>query len=186
MRSTGGWVAPQNTEAALAQDIINEYNKEKKLLSPGDVLYLALKQTSGDVRMAMLMAHNTLRALARDEGDFNWCGIRQLPIPFNKIFEPIRGNRVGYQDPKTDSFATDYGGPWYHLFGTAFYELETAGGTKGTLITTSWTDFAQEFEQFYREWFGGQLPDPEKYCINLWGALIARELFNTLKHDYTP
>jgi hypothetical protein len=36
-----------------------------------------------------------------------------------------------------------------------------------------WGNAANKAEQWYREWWSWEAPDPEKYCVNLWGIAIA-------------
>ena len=69
--ASGKYKAPHGTEAALAQDIVKaSVAGSGHKLTPGEVFGLALGETGGDGRKAMLLAHNALRGLARgDEGD---------------------------------------------------------------------------------------------------------------------
>jgi hypothetical protein len=178
---------PTLTEASLAVEMFDAYRTTRTALSTGDVLRLGLKETGGDIGAAMLLCHNTLRSMARRQ-DGARTGINEIDDAlFQKIFQPIRGGaRCGDGAPgapkdgtiKEANFANDYSGPWYHLFGTAFYEIYTAG--KPSAAETAGDEGlgreANDWEQAYREWCTGEAPDPEKYCINLWGVNAAASL----------
>lgn len=204
--------APRGTEAGLMQGIIKKSLRESRRLNPGDVFALALEQRDGDARSAALLAHNTLRSLARD-GDSGLTGIQPDRAFFGRYLETIRGGRLP-SNPKKDPLAGDNAGPWYHLFGTAFFEIQArgdqvAGMTRGALGAPANTGLvgvgtaqrivnyvngiirdpntpsaastaANDLEQLVRKYFTGSVPDPEKYCFNVWGAKMGAWLFNTL------
>ena len=163
-------------------------------LTPADVLRLALQQRKGDLREALLLAHNTLRSLAR-AGDERMTGISPDPEFFKKNMATLRAGE-------------DNAGPWYHLFGTAYFGVQARGDyammpltaipdaasksamnlwgklTKllgGAKTSRQESDaaslVANELEQFYRTWVQGRESDPEKYCFNVWGAQIAAWLY---------
>lgn len=214
--------AQPGTEGALLQAIVTTSERERRRLTPGDVFFLALEQTSGDSRHAMLMAHNTVRSLARG-ADASFTGVAQNLAAFEKYLAPIRGGALetpelrdagvapeagtaggsrGIDGPrplpetKPDPFAGDNAGPWYHLFGTAFFEMQVqgelgsvladaldgtpapgaAGLVPGKVDPTSASQVANALEQYYRELLGRRVPDPEKYCFNVWGARIGAKL----------
>lgn len=192
------------TEGALAVDLMVASKAGR--LSPGDVFYHALRHTGGHVVGALLLAHNTLRALARVEGDATGTGLTGLGEPlFQEAFQPLRlglraidgtdeerarGQLAPGRDPegapvflrKSDlSLARENAGPWYHLFGTAFYEAYTAGRDGGGLpeqAREGWGAWANCAEQWYREYSPSswQHPDPEKYCVNRWGIAVAQHI----------
>ena len=214
--------AQPGTEGALLQSIVTTSERERRRLTPGDVFYLALEQTAGDSRHALLMAPNTMRSLARG-ADGNFTGVAQNLAAFEKYLAPIRGGaletpelrdagaapdadtaggsrRIDGPRPlpetKPDPFAGDNAGPWYHLFGTAFFEMQVqgelgsvladaldgtpapgaAGLAPGKVDPTSASQVANALEQYYRELLGRNVPDPEKYCFNVWGARIGAKL----------
>ena len=116
---------------------------------------------------------------------------------FNRKFKKIRG---GYRiidgkqgEPKNETvedsdFAMDTSGPIYHLFGTAFFEIFTSGPVEegSSPGQQGWGQIGNKMEQWYREMIPNKWwrpswnePDPEKYCVNLWGIAIADEFLNT-------
>lgn len=121
------------TEPALLQAIVAKHGREgKRKLSPGDVFGLALEQTKGDARLAALLAHNTLRSLARG-ADGNFTGISQNLTFFTEYLQTIRGDKLATPPAGGDGLAGDYAGPWYHLFGTTFFELQVRGAQLGAV-----------------------------------------------------
>ena len=201
----GTFKARRGTEAALIAAMHDRWKKKQQdKLDPGDVLQLALEQTDGDVRMAMLLAHNTLRAAGRGEGDVNICGISPNTEFFRTHLKTLRGGGNPGENPSgRPDYWDDNEGVWYRLFGVGFYEMQSAGaGPMSNLF--DWPDMStaqiqREMsarlasmgkddvssvnalavlgEQVYREWVGGQRPDPEKFCFNVWGARAAEEVF---------
>lgn len=212
---TGKLQARPGTEGALLQAIITTSEREQRPLEPGDVFHLALEQTRGDGRLAMLLAHNTLRSLSRG-ADGALTGISQDLSFSEKYLARLRGGPLDGLDtsvaptprgrtaegsleldappapaPGPDAFAGDNAGPWYHLFGTAYFELQVQAEL-GSVLTdalsgepgprptpppgaqpeTRASRVANALEQYYREYLGGNAPDPEKYCFNVWGAKL--------------
>lgn len=209
--------ARHGTEGALLRAIVKTSGDEQRRLEPGDVFYLALEQVGGDARLATLLAHNTLRSLARG-ADADYTGVAQDLSAFQKYLAPLRGGTEelpdfqaveGTPEPgnagdsrplerpevklKPDPFAGDNAGPWYHLFGTAYFELQVEGEFQtsvlrdllaaerpaapdrlpaGKIESSRASQLANTLEQYYREKLGGAQPDPEKYCFNVWGAEI--------------
>ncbi len=194
-------VWPAGTEPALRQSIIDYYEKanagitdpaQRKGLSPGDVFYLALQQRQGEAKEAMLLAHNTLRSLTR-AGDEAYTGLDRDPAFVDTYLQPLRQG--------------ENGGPYYHLFGTAYFEAQNQAnwnplfwmsdnaltqpvaeaflnwkgwdlpGTDTSLLS----ELANTYEQIVRESAvgGNQKPDPEKYCFNVWGGQIAKALYKS-------
>jgi len=184
-----GFVPPFGSEPALAEAIRKAAVDGHRKLNPGDVLRLALEQREGDMREALLLAHNTLRSLAR-AGDAGVTGVDRQTAYYDDYLTTLRDG--------------DNAGPWYHLFGTAYFELQS----KGDYVAPLWpaedtisaidlllrgvdqllgrdpeqdksgcqaltSELANLAEQFYREALGGEQPDPEKYCFNVWGAQVA-------------
>jgi len=103
-------------DASAAHDAAGE----SPLLTPGEVYALALGLTGGDAKQAMLLGHNTLRSLARD-GDVGYTGLQPDPRFFERHLVQVRD-------------ADDNAGPWYHLFGTAYFSMVEAGD-KGEYIS---------------------------------------------------
>lgn len=101
----------QGSEADLAQSIVLKSKAERRQLNPGDVYGLALSKTGGDTRRAALLAHNTLKSLAR-EGTIWQTGLLPTPDFFTKYLTPLRDG--------------DNAGVWYHTFGTMYYQSEVA------------------------------------------------------------
>ncbi len=210
----GRFTPPPGSESALAQTIARASTKQQRRLGMGDVYKLALDQTGGDTMLAALLAHNTLRSLAR-EGTIGFTGLVTDPSFFGKYLVSLRDG--------------DNAGVWYHTFGTMYYQLENAQGTtaaskvystlgvagagvmyiptwlfgsasdyvfgstkafrlqqmlegiiNGALPTnrTGWSGFANAAEQAYRQIYGGNPPDPEKYCFNVWGTNLAQAIID--------
>ncbi len=123
------------TERALYEAIYAFSKKEQRKLTPGDVLYLALQQRNGNVKDAMLLAHNTLRSLSRMEQtmgntDFEWTLVEHNPAFIGDYLEPLVDPAPLGEGQNT--------GSWYHMFGTAYFEMQ-ARGTWGayTLVQMS-------------------------------------------------
>lgn len=188
------------TERALVSAICSLSLAEKRKLDPGDVFYLALKMRSGDAREAMLLAHNTLRSLAR-ENDNMLTDVSQN-IPFIKAH--LETSLVRHNDLQD-------AGIWYHLFGTAYFEIQARGNWGGyTLWNSTVTPVSDrlfdalkrlnealggdpallsqetrtvansaaiEFEQWYRWFKDNQEDDPDKYCYNYFGAQLGSWLY---------
>jgi hypothetical protein len=204
----GTFKARRGTEASLIAAIHDRWKqKQQQALDPGDVLQLALDQTDGDVRMAMLLAHNTLRAAGRGEGDVNICGISPNTDFFRSHLKTLRGGGNPGENPSgRPDYWDDNEGVWYHLFGVGFYEMQSAGA--GQMFNLfDWPDMSSAQiqreltarlaamgkddvsavnglavvgEQVYREWVSGQKPDPEKFCFNVWGTRAAEDVFKLL------
>ncbi len=173
-----GFVPPFGSEPALAEAIRKAAVDGHRKLNPGDVLRLALEQREGDMREALLLAHNTLRSLAR-AGDAGVTGVDRQTEYYTDYLTTIRDG--------------DNAGPWYHLFGTAYFELQS----KGDYVAHLWpaedaisaidlllqgvdqllgrdpeqdksgcqaltSELANLAEQFYLQALGGEQPDPEK------------------------
>lgn len=117
--------APRGTEAGLMQGIVRKSLRESRRLNPGDVFALALEHRDGDARSAALLAHNTLRSLARS-GDADLTGLQPDRAFFGQYLATIRGGQLPSK-PANDPLAGDVAGPWYHLFGTAFFEIQARG-----------------------------------------------------------
>ena len=76
-------------ERSLYYGIMDYYdNNNGKKLTPGDVLFLALKERKGDVREALLLSHNLMRSLAR-ENDQTFTDVPRDLTFFNKYLEPM-------------------------------------------------------------------------------------------------
>lgn len=178
------------------------------LLQPGDVFELSLRLTNGNVTQAMLLAHNTLRAIGR--------GLDAATVGLNAERQIFAQNLAPLRDGEDI-------GPWYHLFGTAYFSLVDAGD-KGEWITLAaatgylavygfpslaifttpigWLGAAAALagvaatghavvsrapvtnvlEQFVRQG-QGQVPDPEKFCFNVWGYAIGAALWDRLRDE---
>lgn len=130
------------TESGLLNDIVRmSGNEGNRRLTPGDVYFLALKHTRGDTRLAALLAHNTLRSLARSGeqvpytdpdthetqiesyGDSEFTGIDADREFFTTYLIPLRG--FAAEEGEGDPF--DNSGVWYHLFGSMFFEMQSKG-----------------------------------------------------------
>jgi len=185
------------------------------LLAPGDILELSLGLAAGDVNKAVLTAHNTLRAQARNDATVQEVtGLTRVPGFFDDHLAKLRD-------------APDNAGPWYHLFGTAYLELSARGdagpwlaGAAGALAissgivtggasivalgtlealylylekvpgdsgTTRGSEIANAVEQWYRENQATtpRPPDPEKFCFNVWGAQAGGKLYGSLPYKST-
>lgn len=213
---TQGASARPGTEPALLNAIVAQSKEQQRKLTPGDVLALALEQTHGDVRQALLLAHNTLRSAARP-GDQTLTGVGLNRELFTNSLETIRGvPGATFSNPTDASENSDNAGPWYHLFGTTYFEMQTRGDiglvpalmglaempreTLNAIFNAHWPDyglssddrsnasrFSNAFEQWLRYFAGKTDIDPEKFCVNVWGARVGQELFNMLvKSGATP
>ena len=194
--------AGAGTERALVSAIYSLSLAEKRKLDPGDVFYLALKLRSGDAREAMLLAHNTLRSLARVNDNMLTDVSQDLEFIRQRL-EPSLVRRNDLQDA----------GIWYHLFGTAYFEMQARGNWGGytlwnstvtpasdrlfdalntlnqalggdpTLLSdetrTVVNSAAIEFEQWYRWYNDHQEDDPDKYCYNYFGAQLGAWLYRS-------
>ena len=165
----------QGTEMALLDAIKAAKSAKPKgeKLTPGDVLYLALKQTDGKVNQALLLSHNTLRALARPGlGDFEVTGVQEERSFFDETFVRLREG--------------DNTGPFYHIFGTAFFAYQQRVSNL-VLPQIVGSEAANLAEQVFRETYpkSPQLPDPVKYCFNYWGAEAGSALYD-LAHAAVP
>jgi hypothetical protein len=182
----------------------NTSNKKKKL-TPGNIFYLALEQRNGNAKEAMLLAHNTLRSLARvNDGPFT--DVYPSLGVFDEIIEPLI-------DPEPLGRGQNAGAV-YHLFGTAAVEMSAKDNWSLNLLATYSIDmfgeamkekiqamlqklkddpklelpstrsslsiFANEFEQAARKLKWGSPDDPDKYCYNIFGAQIGAWLHDKL------
>lgn len=86
---------------------------EPDRLTPGEVLEEALALTGGNVNEALLAAHNLLRGSARNDPD-------SAPGILMDSGRFIDTYLVRLRDGEN-------GGPWYHLFGTAYMEVVAQG-----------------------------------------------------------
>ena len=188
------------TERALHSAIYEMSAREGRKLSPGDVFYLALKLRGGHVRDAMLLAHNTLRSLAR----VNDNELTDVSQDISFIESHLEQSLV---EPNPLANA----GNWYHLFGTGYFEMQARGewgpNTLAQLTVDGLGDLmfdklakmaralkgdpelklpqtrtavsmlANEVEQFYRKQRIGQADDPVKYCYNVFGAQLGAWLY---------
>lgn len=168
-------------------------------LAPGDVYRLALDLTAGDSTQAMLLSHNTLRSLAR-AGDVGQTGVSQDLSFYDKYLVQVRDNAdnagpwyhlfgTGYYAMVDDG---DYGealtaggmtvatvaGGW-SVFGVrALLLLAAAGGSAHLALSSS--EVTNALEQLYREQISGRTPDPEKFCYNVWGAVLGGLIYEQL------
>jgi hypothetical protein len=213
---TGGRSARPGTEPALLNAIVAKSEALQRKLTPGDVLELALEQTRGDVRQALLLVHNTLRSAARP-GDQDLTGVSLNRDLFTNSLETIRGiPGATFSNPTDNDENGDNAGPWYHLFGTSYFEMQMRGDiglvpalmglaeipreTLSALLKAHWPDyglssndisnasrFSNAFEQLLRLAAGKTDIDPEKFCMNVWGARIGQGLFEMMvKSGATP
>jgi hypothetical protein len=188
-------------EKDLRKAIIDESNRRKldgriPQLDPGEVYGLSLQLTGGNATRAALLAHNTLRSLGRG-GDLEFTGVMNDATFFTEYLVPLRGG-------------TEQAGPWYHLFGMTYYQLQygndagvpasvlllagiaTGAVTLGTTTALAGIaatvsllinpEFANQAEQIYREHLAKEKrdPDPEKYCYNVYGRRLGRLLTDLL------
>lgn len=119
-------LARHGSEPALYAAIMTDSKSRNRPLTLGEIFYLALEQRDGDAREAMLLAHNTLRSLARGtyvagRSDPELTAVRRDDNFFGKYVEVIR------EDHATNKDLRDKGGPVYHIFGSAFFEMQMQG-----------------------------------------------------------
>ncbi len=122
---------PWGTERRLYLEIAAESDRLKRKLTPGDVFYLALKQRGGDAREACLLAHNTLRTLARvsanpitGKGDLDYTLIQHDEEFIQNRLQPLIDNPPLGRGQNT--------GAWYHMFGVAYFEMQSRGHMAGS------------------------------------------------------
>lgn len=188
--------AKRGSEQALYRAMQEHATRNGKRLGPEDVLYLALQQRDGNVTEALLLAHNTLRGLARS-GDSTLTGVAPNPAFIDRYLTPLR------TDASPDR-GTHYG-DWYHLFGTAYFEayvksewgaaqalgiVDGAYDEARALVSpdtygdpsdpSSISKAANGVEQWLRSTKigGNQAGDPQKYCVNVYGAKLGAWLYN--------
>lgn len=189
-------------EPMLREMIVTTSNARREAgadhrLQPGDVFEMALRLSDGNVTQAMLLAHNTLRAVGRG-ADHSFTGLNQEDTIFSEHLAELRdGEDVG---------------PWYHLFGMAYYQLLNAsdpspyittgilgilalyppsgilvraarllalGGAAGELLGRA--PVANELEQVYRQMLDDREPDVEKFCFNVWGRDIGHYMWTLMQ-----
>ncbi len=201
---------PKLVDAIKRLSSVRKAEGGSALLTPGDVLELAIGLNGGNVNQAVLTAHNTLRALGRGDGS----GAMGIAGPATGFFDSYL---VKLRDGNENV------GPWYHLFGTAYLELTAKGdwgpwlATGGVLAAaaagltpagpavlavlgaellkrlpsqTPLSRVANAAEQLYRENAANDKgeynkPDPEKFCFNVWGAQIGKILYESLPFKST-
>lgn len=183
------------SEADLAQSIVLQSAAQARKLNPGDVYRLALSKTGGDTRKAALLAHNTLKSLAR-EGTIWQTGLLPTPDFFSRYLTTIREG--------------DNAGVWYHTFGTMYFQLEVAQsvsvssrivsaagvGAAGVLYVPSWlfTNASEyflgwekpfRFQQMLEGVINGALsPDPTGWShFSHGGEQAFREIFDRRDPD---
>jgi len=183
------------SEADLAQSIVLTSTSQQRKLDPGDVYQLALTKTGGDTRKAALLAHNTLKSLAR-EGTIWQTGLLPTPEFFTRYLTTMREG--------------DNAGVWYHTFGTMYYQLEVAQsvsvssrivsaagvGAAGVLYIPSWlfssaSDYFLgwekpfRFQQMLEGIVNGSLStDPTGWStFSLGGEQAFREIFDRRDPD---
>lgn len=182
-----------------------------KKLTPGEVFGVALEQVRGDVRQALLLSHNTMRSFARG-GDNPYTRVSPNPSVFKDNLAELKLKDDGSnQGSWYHLFTTSFGdiqmqgdsGPLTttisasnalnETFGQPFFKaMKAIKGVKdnskfrtptfGTADTTGTSVFSNNFEQVVRS--GGF--DPEKYCINIWGARIGQKLYESLADSNDP
>ena len=91
-------------------------------LTPGEVLELSLELNHGHLNQALLGAHNMLRTSARNDVESSPEGVlADSGALIDTYLVPLRDG--------------ENGGPWYHLFGTAYFEV-VARGDWGPWLST--------------------------------------------------
>jgi hypothetical protein len=115
----------QGSERALYEAMFAAAKGGNKL-SPGDVFYLALLQRNGNAKDAALLAHNTLRSLARivDRGIFGNDDQDATLVEFNPQFIRDYLQPMVNPEPLGDG---QNSGAWYHLFGVTYFEMQARG-----------------------------------------------------------
>ena len=188
------------TERALVSAIYSASVAAKRKLTPGDVFYLALKQRNGNVKDALLLAHNTLRSLARVNDNMLTDVSQDIAFINDRLEQTV---------VKTNDLQN--AGIWYHMFGTAYFEMQARGewgvntlaqvtvdGLGDAMFDvlnkmhgifskdpylqlpqnrTSISVLANQVEQLYRKAKDGQADDPDKYCYNVFGAQLGAWLY---------
>jgi hypothetical protein len=190
--------ATPGTEYALYYSIVNKSKDKKSKLTPGDVFNLALEQRNGDAREATLLAHNLFRSLART-GDQSLTMVPASLDFFDKYLEPMVGQETLGKGQNA--------GDWYHLFGTAYFEMQGRGnwgfytpvemvvdrgvGDGLDKIVSLFLSDPELKEPSSRtllsflgneveqgvRWAVGSPSDPEKYCFNVWGGQLGAWLY---------
>ena len=123
---------------------IYEAAKGKRKLPLSELIFMALEQRKGNMKAAMLLAHNTFRSLARNRG----AGLQidtNIPLMDTSLrvkadltahdrdftlvdYAPsfLNENVVALIDPPPLGDAQSHGA-LYHLFGTAYFEMQARG-----------------------------------------------------------
>jgi hypothetical protein len=193
-----------------------DFDNTNPKLSPGDVFKLALELTDGNANQAMLLAHNTMRSMARSGNSTAQLGPKAsaLAAKLGKTYttDDAVGTGVDFEPAFFDKYlqpmrkGSENGGPWYHLFGMGYYSM-VSEGDKGAWISpliigglmatgvgnipigvlavlasgqalTDDPQVANQLEQYYRQEWDDKNADPEKFCMNVYGALLGYLLYN--------
>lgn len=115
---------PWGTERRLYLEIAAESDRLQRKLTPGELFFLALQQRDGDALEASLLAHNTLRTLARvsanpihGKGDLDYTMVRHDEQFIQDRLQPLIDEPPLGRGQNT--------GAWYHLFGVAYFEMHS-------------------------------------------------------------
>jgi len=190
--------ATPGTEYALYYSIVNKFKDKKDKLTPGDVFNLALEQRNGDAREATLLAHNLFRSLART-GDQSLTLVPASLDFFDKYLEPMVGQETLGKGQNA--------GNWYHLFGTAYFEMQGRGNwgfytpvemvidrgvgdglDKIVNLFLADPELKEPSSRTLLSFLGNEVEqgvrrvmgspsDPEKYCFNVWGGQLGAWLY---------
>lgn len=131
-------------QVAIIQDLLDHYESGAAPLSPEDFYVLTLDRV-GDPGTALLVGHNTLKAMARGTSSIPWEKISEFPLVYNlggtRIeLDPVQkhpstqltGSRgqqsIFYQIFPPSALGTSDEGDWYHYFLEATVAYFTATG----------------------------------------------------------
>lgn len=138
---------PTGKEADLKKKVEAYHMEKGRLLTPGDLFYLALKTCGGDVRDALVTAHAVLYRGDRTNAQLikNHLVPLRNPEAYNSVdrFIPsLKGEKDEKGKPKLvtprDVLSDDQQGVWYHLFGMAALEFQDEANVVPWVVTR-WT-----------------------------------------------
>lgn len=135
--TTNAGLSPGN-EVYFYNSIYEAAKAAKRKLTLSDVIYLALKQRNGEMKEAMLLAHNTFRSLARyrDNAILGAVGMRASDREFTLVSHSpdfIAENIEPLLDPPPQG-QDQNNGALYHLFGTAYFEMQARGSIGENMV----------------------------------------------------
>ncbi|NCA89657.1 MAG: hypothetical protein EOM92_12320 [Gammaproteobacteria bacterium] len=199
------------TERRLLAEMYRFRDDTKRKLTPGDVFYLALEQRGGNAKEAALLAHNTLRSLAR-ENDNELTDVHYDLNAVDALFVPVVAGEPLGRGQKAGSL--------YHIFTMLTMEMHSRSNLSVIGILnypyTATADaireisqhlaralakdpkielpetislisiWSNEAEQLYRGLLTSSPEDIDKWCYNVIGAQLGAWMHRTLPGVASP